>query len=292
MITSKNVGVIDLLLQKAKDHTPGIIVTIAYIIILFVQSIRLNTILNNSKMYSQVGFMPAFAYIFLSGLLPNAYSLSSAFIANSFILLSISLMLKLYNNSQAKTLIFNLGLLVAAAAICYYPNIILIFIAFCGIAVLRPFKAAEWFIFILGVLTPFYLLFSILYLINFDFHKIVLYKLQFFIHFKKGDVWYIVNLSAIAVLMLIAFINWYPNSNRLVIQIRKNWVIFLILFIASLVAIPFYTKMNALPEIIFLVPAAAFLANAFVYSKRLFWLNIFLILCGTIIFYHNYNIWK
>ncbi len=286
-----NTGVFNLLLQHYATKLQPAVISIVFIVLLFMQSIRLTTVLNNGKMYAKTGFMSAFAYVFLSGLLPNAFLLSPAFIANSFIILLFGLIMKLYNNPNSKGLLFNIGFLTSVTIICYYPSVVLVVLALCGLAILRPFRVAEWFILLLGIVAPFYLLFAVLYLCNYNFHHIILNKVSFFISFPHKDVWYIINLISIAVLMIAAFISWYPNSNRLVIQIRKNWVVMLILFFITLATIPVYTKLGAMPELIALVPMAAFLANFFVYPRNTFFVNLLIFLVAIVIIYNNSLVW-
>ncbi|MCX6208848.1 MAG: hypothetical protein NTZ59_04945 [Bacteroidetes bacterium] len=289
---NSNTGIFNLLVQRYLIKLPPIVITIVFILLILLQSIRLSIVLNNSKMYAHQGFTAAFAYVFLSGLLPNAYLFGPAFLVNSFIILLFSIILKFYNNQNAKGLLFNAGFLASSIVICYYPSIVLLIVTLCGLAILRPFRMAEWFILLIGIIAPFYLLFATLYLNNFNFQQIVIEKVKFYISFHQKDAWYFVTFFTIVLLMVAAFINWYPNSNRLVIQIRKNWVVMLILLFTTLLTIPIYTKMGALPELITLVPMAAFLANFFVYPKKLFFVNVFVFLVAIIIVYNNYIICK
>ncbi len=289
---SSNTGLFSYILNSLIAKLHPVFITISYILILFLQSVRLNIILNNYKMYAKPNFAVGFAYIFLSGLLPNAYLFSPAFLVNSIIILLFSVLFKFYNNQKAKNIIFNAGLLAALSTICYYPSIYIVAVSLIALAVLRPFKLDEWFILLFGIITPFYLLFASLYLLDFNFSKIILQKIGFWIYFKLTDNLFLTSLISLCLLFLLSIIYWFPNSNRLIIQIRKNWVVMLSCLISTIFSITIYSKMKALPEVLFLIPMSAFLANFFVYPKKVFWVNAVIFLVAILIVYNNYNIIK
>jgi Family of unknown function (DUF6427) len=292
ILTTANSGVFSWVLKTYSFKLHSSIITVLYIALLFIQALRLNYILSSNKMYAKDGFTIAFAYILLSGLLINEFALSAAFLANSLIILLYAIIIKLYNNQQAKALLFNVGFLAATTVICYYPFAFVLPIVFFALAILRPFKIAEWFILLLGIIAPFYLLLGIMYLCNFNFYSIVLPKILFYIRFQQNNVWYYINFFAVMLLMLAAFISWYPNSNKLVIQIRKNWVVMLLLLLLTTVTIFMFTKSALLPDVICLVPMAAFLANFFVYPKKTVIINILIAIVSIIIIYNNNLVWK
>jgi hypothetical protein len=77
---------------------------------------------------------------------------------------------------------------------------------------------------------------------------------------------------------------WQANSNRMVIQVRKNWSI-LFFMLALFVPVVFFIK-GAWPFALLMagVPASAFISNTWQYPKRnlfpalLFWMFIALII--------------
>lgn len=284
--TNVNSGFINYVLTKYVSKFNNLLVVIIYLLLIFMQGLRLNAILNNNKMYASTGFTIAFAYILFTGLLPNSFGLSAALIANSLIMLLYLVLLKLYNNNNARGLIFNAGFVAGFAVIAYYPLVIVAAISIFGLAILRPFKIAEWFILLLGLVAPFYLLFSILYLSNYNFHLIILPKIALWLHIEKEG-WTIFNLIVVGLFLLAAFISWYPNSNKLVIQIRKNWIVMLILLLLCVGTIFLFTKSKFYPELICLVPAAAFVANFFIYPKKTYLINIFIAIAIIAIIYNN-----
>jgi hypothetical protein len=156
-----------------------------------------------------------------------------------------------------------------------------------AIAILRPLKTTEWLSFIIGIITPIYLLMAGLYLFD------TLPLLQKFIpqiHFKiviNVNPWYWMNVSTITLMAIAGLIVWYPNSSRMVIQIRKNWIVMLILFILLISSILLFNSSKYLPEILSIIPLAAFVANFFLYPQRTIFINLILILAVIMIVYNN-----
>lgn len=285
-------GVLSWLLLEFATKLKPLAINIIYIAIVIIQAIRLNLILNNSKMYSKSGFTAAFAYLLLSGLMVNAYFLSPALLVTSLLMWIVKDIFLLYNNSEAKSLIFNIGFLSTLSFILYTPSIVIIAAILFALAILRPFKTAEWFIVLLGILAPAYLLLAGLFLTD------KLYLLSYFIpkvHLSISFVkepWYWASFSFIIILVLAGLISWYPNSNRMVIQTRKNWVVMLILSILLLISLVLFNSNNQFPEVICIFPMAAFIANYFMYTQRTILANFIVLASASVIVYHHLQLIK
>ena len=102
----------------------------------------------------------------LTGLFPAWSVISPALLAN-FLLIWIYIKLtRLYNNPAPKTLLFNIGLLVAIMVLCYHPTALVVPVVLFALGIMRPFKLQEWFTLIMGMALPYYFLASGLYLTN------------------------------------------------------------------------------------------------------------------------------
>jgi hypothetical protein len=263
------------------------VINFFYIALLLLQAIRLNIILNNSKMFNKSGFTTGFAYILLSGLLINAYALTPALLTISLIILVVKNAFSLYNNPAAKGLIFNIGFISTLSFICYQPSVLLLVAIMFALGILRAFRPTEWLILLLGIIAPAYLVLSGLFLSNkMQVLPMLLPKIHFAISIIK-DPWYWFSLSTIVVLVLAGLILWYPNSNRMVIQTRKNWVVMLILSLLLLLNLFAFSNNNQFPEILCLVPMAAFLSNYFLYTRRSILANL-LVLVSVATIVHNH----
>lgn len=268
------------------------VVNFIYITLLLLQAIRLNFVLNESKMFNKSGFTTGFAYVLLSGLLFNAYALTPALITVSLIILVVKNAFSLYNNPAAKGLIFNIGFISTLSFICYQPSVLLLVAIMFALGILRAFRPTEWLILLLGIIAPAYLVLSGLFLSNYmQLLPMLLPKIQFAISITK-DPWYWFNLSTIVILVVAGLILWYPNSNRMVIQTRKNWVVMLILSLLLLLNLFAFSNKNQFPEILCLVPMAAFLSNYFLYTRRSILANLLVLVSVASIVHHHLQLVK
>ena len=108
------------ILNYIKPLSPIALVTIFHFIILS-QAIQLNLLLSKLKMFQQTSYLPAFSYIVLTALFPYWDVISTGLIANSLSLWILVKLLRLYDQSQPKTLEFNIGLIVGASILLYEP---------------------------------------------------------------------------------------------------------------------------------------------------------------------------
>lgn len=285
-------GFISWIFHKYSSSIAPFFLNSFYIIVILIQAIRINVILNNHKLFNKSAFTTSLAYILFTGLFTNAYSLSVALIANSLVIWIFSFSIKLYNNSSAKGLLFNLGLLASVSILFFQPLAIITIGLLFALIVLRPFKISEWFIFLLGVITPFYIILSFLYLTD---QLSILQELLPITQFKlyiPNNTWDSANYILIAILSIAGLVTWYPNSNRMVIQSRKSWGVILIFLILSIIGALIFTSNNYYTELICLIPLSAFVSNFFLYPSKKILVHILLLAAFVVITYNNLTLIK
>lgn len=268
LVVNDGSGVLSWALGKYCARLHPVSITVIYFVLIFLQAFRLNLILNNNKMFAKAAFTVAFSYVLLSALIFNATALSAALIVNTVIIWLVRNSFKLYNNQTAKTLIFNLGFCVSFLALLYYPCVVLFLAVIVFLAVLRPFRATEWFVFLLGIFTPFYLMVAAFFLTN-NMHLLHFFtpKIKIvFAYIKTFWAWYY--LIVMGLLLLVSLAVWYPNSSRMVIQIRKNWVSSLMLLLFLLGSVLAFYNSHYSVEVLTIIPIAAFAGNLFLYPKN------------------------
>lgn len=279
VVTSPGDGVLYYAL-KPLSSVPSIFLSILYHIIILVQALRLDNVLNEFRMYQRQTYTAAIAYIMITALLPSFANITTALIANSFIIWMLFRMVRLYNTPAPKGMVYNLGLLAGCMALLYYPAIGIVPVVFFALGVTRPFRITEWFIILLGIITPAYFWCGYLFLTEqlgslkgiatiFQVHKIIEPHLKYIA----------IALGAIGLVLIAGVFNWRTHNGRMVIQVRKIWSVLFIMLLLMWPAV-FITK-AAWPNALLLaaVPAAAFIGNAFLYPKRLisamfFWLMV------------------
>lgn len=264
-----------------------------YVAIVLLQSIRLNLLLNDLRMYNNSGFTASLSYILLTGILPQWSALTTGLIANSFVIWIFILLSKLYNSATPKSTLFNIGLLVGISFLCYHPTIILIAIALFALAVVRPFILSEWFVLLMGLITPIYFFISFLYLYDkmYIFYS-TLPHFAFNMPIKNTDIWLWIKMSSILLTILIGFQIYLNQNNRMIIQIRKNWGIMVVMLLIML-PIPFIFKNGGLDfAILCLVPLSAFIGNVYLYPKKSILPNCIFLVSVVLIIHSNWLLIK
>lgn len=287
---SNDVGFLNKFISEYQNKLLPQAWTVIYFAIIFSQALQLNFLLGNGIMFTKNGFTTAFAYLLLTGVVREFYCISAVLLINSLLIWIFAKIISLYNHPQPKTILFNIGLLVSICIALYPPSIVLVLFVLFGYSIMRPFRVTDFFVLLLGLLSVFYVVVSILFLQD----KLPTAKQfipNFFISFptpKKVDYFYWLNIGTLFFVFIIGFLAFLPNSNRMVIQSRKNWAVMLLLF-AVLCVHSFMFNYNTV-YCLFLIttPIASFYSNSLLYSKKLFLVYVILLFLISIIAYNNY----
>ena len=281
-------GLISNFIGNYLAHTAPAFLTFLYIFILFAQAVLLNTILNEWKMYQKSAFTTAAAFILITAVYPELNTISPAMINNFLVILFIALYARMYNNQKPNSLLFNIGFIICLSVFLYKANIIFFFISFLALSIIRPFRLKEWIILLIGILVPVYLIGSLLFVYD-KFEVIKTYIPYFQMHSitLKITVWFWINSAVLTLALLIGINQWLPNYDRMVIHIRRNWII-LFLSLIILTLLPFTTYKGNMLDFWMLIPvAASFIASLFLYPKRLLIPNFIFILLLILITHTN-----
>jgi hypothetical protein len=130
----------------------------------------------------------------------------------------------------------------------------------------------------MGVIFPFYLLASYLYLTD----RLLLIKnyiplWQINIPHVQNKIVFFITIAIILISLLMGLFYWQQENRRLLIQIRKNWIVLLAMFFVML-PLPFINKNAGIESLILcIVPASPLIAKGFLAPKKntipslLFW---------------------
>lgn len=262
-----------------------------FLLILLAQAIRLNVLLNQYKLFNKNTFTVVFSYILLSSLLPFFMVFTEAFVINSLLIWIIIKCLRLYNNPTAKSLIFNIGVLSSLCVLLYPPTTFVLGFCLIALAIIRPFRLTEWFIFLLGVLSVWYIGISILFLTDkMQLLPMFLPKIYLLTPLKQLQYWFWMSLSTLALLLMAGLNYWYTITNRMVIQIRKSWGVILLFLVLSWISIFFANPTTLINLWVCCIPLACFIANFFLYTKRTWLVNTLIIISIVVIVYNNWSL--
>ncbi|MDP1844992.1 MAG: hypothetical protein Q8K64_16375 [Sediminibacterium sp.] len=266
---------------------------ILYLAALLIQAIRLNMLLMELKMFQKLGYTVAMSYVLLSGFFISWTAITPALFANFLLIWLFIKITRLFNQPNPKNLLFNIGLIVGSTILCYHPTAILIIVVLFTLGIMRPFKLQEWFVLLMGIALPYYLLGSWLFL-NDRLGEIYAYLPHWalVVPAVKMDAAFIVGISVLAIAFIVGFICWQQFNSRLVIQIRKNWSAMLLMCLI-LLAVPFVFRDGGLPAAFMcILPLSVFISNAFSYPQKLFLPNLLFWGMFGVVMYNNWQIIK
>jgi len=250
---------------------------------IFGQALLLNWISTKHSLFPRYSYLPAYTFVVLTALLKEWNTWSVYIILNWLILILLNSILKLYMAREAKTLAFNIGFISACTAILLVPASVVLLLALAGLAILRPFKLAEWIGLIVGFLVPYYFFISICYLTD------SLYLVRYIFRFDFEPVRNITprEIAAGAVLLVTVLLSLYYAGyyiNRMVVETKKYWSVILIAAVTSLGMV--ITTMHAsYAGAVMLVPVIALFGSFTYYEPYRKWLPdllAFLLLVGAL----------
>ncbi len=259
----------------------GLPVFLLYMLLLFVQALRFNHVMNDLRMFQHANFLTGMAYVMFASLLPQWHTVSPAIVANIFIIWIYSLVLKLYNNKNPRSLLYNIGLITGLAIVCYHPLILVLVIVFFAVIVIRPFNLTEIFVLLMGFLTPVYFLGAYLFMTD-QFDDLIRYLPSWSFRWPvlERDYKLLITLILFIISFLAGIIVWERNNRRMLIQSRKNWGVLLLVFVLFLPVPLVHYEQSINTMMLWIAPLAAFVANAFLYPRKtvfpliLFWLTV------------------
>jgi hypothetical protein len=274
-------GLISYFLRLTVANLSGLPVFLIYFLLLIIQALRLNAVMNDQRMFQYSNFLTAMSFVMLASLLPQWHTLSSALIANLFIIWIYSKLLRLFNNKNPRTLLYNIGLITGLAIVCYHPLLLMLFVVLFAVLVIRSFNLTEIFVLIIGIITPFYFLGVYLYLTDqWDDFIRYLPPWEFRWPVWKKEYKLVLTITILLLSLLSGFVIWERNNRRMLIQSRKNWGVLLLLFLLFL-PVPLVHYQNSVNTmLLWIPPLSAFVANAYLYPRKtlfpliLFWLTV------------------
>ena len=253
--------------------------------LLYTQALMINYMVNEYRMIIKATYLPAMAYLLITSLLPEWNYLSSPMLANSFIIWMFIYLFRLYNSNNAKAQVYNIGLITGLTSYIYFPSAAFFLCVLLGLMILKPFRVNEIVLFFLGCLTPYY--FHGVYLFLFGQFNLLnfLPQLSIQIPVLKNSIWLAGSILLLTVPFLAGGYFVQANLGRMLIQVRKNWSVFLVYLLLAFF-VPFINSDRSFETwVLVAVPFAAFHACAYFYPiKRWFPLIIFFVTIGYILY--------
>ncbi len=288
VIANESDGFLAYLLIHFVKPLPSIALIVLFQLIILSQAIRLNILLSKFKMFQQISYLPALTYIILTGLFPYWDVISSGLVANSLVIWILVKLLRLYDQNQPKTLEFNIGLIVGLSILLYEPIAILIPVVLFALIIIRPFKFSEWLVLIMGILMPFYFIFTYVFLWGqlADFRHF-LPKLDWKNPLVKPELNVILSLLVMGVQLIAGFFYWQQEQSRFIIQVRKYWGVLLLVLLLTLFQPILFSVQALYTSAIVITPLACFISFGYGTPKRLYLPNLLFWSAMAVIVYNH-----
>jgi hypothetical protein len=252
----------------------------------FSQALQLNRFFIQHKMMGRSTDFPAMAYLMVSSFFPAWTYLSAALFITTLVLILFSYLFRLYQKSEVKTFLFNVGLLIGVSSFVFKPAVFLMVWMLISVLILRPIRLNEFLLALLGLLTPFYFYGVILFLNDGWRWNYFTQFVKFTIPKLHSSAWDAGALSLLLVPFLMGGYYVQENLRKMLIQVRKGWSLLVLLLIAAL-AIPFFCLGDAYSAwFLILIPLSAFHACTYLYSSLriipilLFWVTFVFVLAN------------
>ncbi len=276
-----------LLFHYVKPMPPLALIVIFHLIVI-VQAQRLNILVSRFKMFQHVSYLPAFTFVVLTAMFPFWDAISSGLIANAFIIWILVKLNRLYDQTQPKTLEFNIGMIVGCSILLYEPIAILIPVVIFALAIIRPFRLTEWLVLIMGIVLPFYFIFTYVFLTDSAAaFTAFLPKLDWENPLAALDAKSIIALSFMGLQLLIGLYFWQDQQNRFIIQVRKYWGVMLLTLVVTFFQPIIFSSQALYASAIVIAPLASFISFCYAGPKQLMIPNVlFWISAGLIVYNH------
>lgn len=199
--------------------------TLLGVLIIFVQSLHLNSIALRHKLFPRNNYLTAFTYLLLTSIYSRFNTFNETMILNWMLMGATDIMFSFSQTTKPRKHIFNAALLFALASLFQFTSLSFILLLMTGMVLFRSFSVGEWAVALMGYVTPLYFLASILFLVN------KLYFFQYWVHIgfsiaplKKDIGPFIVTMSGIFILLISGVFAMRRNVQMSNIYVRRDWI--------------------------------------------------------------------
>lgn len=226
-------------------------------------------------------FFPAFLFIFLTGSFFQLQRLHPAMLANIFIFIAIDRLLGSYRKEKALSEVFDTFLLISLSSLFYFNAIYFVVFFWIAFLIIKPLNISEWFVSILGIITPYFFITSYYYLTENLPAWFYLIKKNVFLLSNKGlylNYYYYVFFIFLLLLLLIAILYFIQGINIKKVVIRRFYTIF-VLYILFCIAMFFVLPSSSVELLVILSMPVAFLFSYFFISLKNKWIKEGWVVC-------------
>ncbi len=247
--------------------TVPILFSLLAFLLVFTQATLLNRIGNSLKLFPKSNYLIGMSFLLITSLVKEWTFFSAPLVLNSLMVWIWYRMVGLYNNNNPKTSIYNVAVLVGLLPLIYSPAMTFVLLLMLALILNRPLDITEWMVAILGLITPYYFLFVILFLTDQWQVSKVLPNLLFHLPKLSVSAWIIAGMCLLLLPFLSGSYLVQANLGKMLIQVRKAWALLLWFFVIAFVIIFINPANNYMHWMPILIPVAAFHGAAYYFQK-------------------------
>ncbi|WP_159636660.1 DUF6427 family protein [Sphingobacterium composti Ten et al. 2007 non Yoo et al. 2007] len=258
------------------------------LVLTLLQAFLLNKIINHFNFLGKPTFLTSLIFMTLVSLFLPFLVLSPTLICNFITIWMMSKLFNIYKQADVKTLMFDLGMIVALGSLIYFPFIVMLFLLWIALIIFRPFIWREWVTPILGFGVIYFLIGVVYYWIDRFEEFLEIFKpftnpLPIGLEADYHDYFAAIPIGIALLLFLLVLKDQYFRS---IVHIRKSFQ--LLFYMLLLIIGSFYLSRQITINHFLLCapPLAIYLAYYFAYAK-IKWLyeSVYVVIIATIIYF-------
>lgn len=210
------------------------------LILVFIQGFALNRLVVNFNLLKAPNYLTVLLFVSLACALPDFLMLSPILLCNFIIIWMLSKLFKIGTINEVRGLLFDLGLMVAAGTLLYYPFIIMMPLLWISLNIFRGFSWKEWASPLFGFGVVYFLLGLVYFWLDKlpEFYSLLtpeIKKLSIPNNWKIKEFLILIPILPTLILFFSALHKYFFKS---VVQLRKSFQ--LVVYMFSLLVIAFF----------------------------------------------------
>ena len=259
-------------------------------VLLYIEALLVNIIATENNLAPKNTLIPAMLFIILMSHSPDLTCLNPVLCANLFILLSVLIILKCYEETNIINHVFNASLFLSIASLFYFPAVFIIIWVWATFIIFRIDNWRAWIISMISIAIPYIYLFAYRYIIDmtsiFDDYGSYLSNVSV-INTDYHRLTYI-SCGMIIIITLVSIFHILMKLKEKNINIRRKILVMIwFIFISSLLLL-YGGEHFLINESINFMPFTIFLAFYIGFGRDRKWLEIYLLVLVVLIIFNNY----
>ncbi len=257
------------------------------LVVVLIQAVLLNRIVNNYNLLGKPSFVPALMYVTATALFEPFLALSPALIANFLILWMMEKILSIYRREHALPVMFDLGMIIAAGTLIYFPFIAMLPLLWIVLIIFRPFNWREWIAGLIGFFTICFFV-GIFYYLNGSLDSFLITVSQA-TKFNKGfhvNLYDYIVLIPVILILVSSVLTLRQKLYRSNVHVRKSYYVLLFMLAFAIPSFYLRKEYNIYHFLLAIPSVSVFMAHFFTNAgKRWFYESLYILLAGVIIYF-------